>query len=73
MNFNNTYKGKTVFVTGHTGSGKSTTLASMIGVTRESLNRQLRALRERSILRVKRAAGMTYLVVVAPEKLCPGL
>ncbi len=44
-------------------------LAGMVGVTRESLNRQMRKLRRGSVVRVKKASDRTFLVVLAPEKL----
>lgn len=44
-------------------------LAGMVGVTRESLNRQMRKLRKAGIVRVKKVSDRTFLVVLAPEKL----
>jgi CRP-like cAMP-binding protein len=44
-------------------------LAGMVGVTRESLNRQMRKLRKSGIVRVKKASDRTFLLVLAPEKL----
>lgn len=44
-------------------------LAGMVGVTRESLNRQMRKLRSASVVRVKKASDRTFLVVLTPEKL----
>lgn len=44
-------------------------LAGMLGVTRESLNRQMRKLRRASVVRVKKASDRTFLLVIAPDKL----
>lgn len=46
-----------------------TQLARMIGVARESLNRQLRALRKASVLRVKSSAGRSCMIICTPEAL----
>ncbi len=44
-------------------------LARMVGVTRESLNREMRRLRESSILKVNKAASRTSLVILDPHRL----
>lgn len=44
-------------------------LASMVGVTRESLNRQIRELREKTVLRIKKGPHHTSVIVRAPEQL----
>ena len=46
-----------------------TQLARMIGVARESLNRQLRTLRKASVLRVKSSAGRSCMIIRTPETL----
>jgi len=44
-------------------------LAGMVGVTRESLNRQMRKLRKASLVKVKKVSDRNFLVVLSPEKL----
>ena len=44
-------------------------LASMVGVTRESLNRQIRELREDTVLRVRKGPHHTSVIVKKPERL----
>ncbi len=44
-------------------------LASMVGVTRESLNRQIRDLRERTVLQIKKGPHRTSVIVKEPDQL----
>jgi CRP-like cAMP-binding protein len=46
-----------------------TQLARMIGVARESLNRQLRTLRKASVLSVKSSAGRSCMIIRTPDAL----
>jgi CRP-like cAMP-binding protein len=46
-------------------------LAQMVGATRESLNRQISALKNEGILKVERKCRRTSLLILAPEKLSP--
>ncbi len=46
-------------------------LAQMVGATRESLNRQLSALKNEGVLKVERKSRRTSLLILAPERLSP--